>query len=196
MNTHRQQFQERLQRIAAGGPNTMGQLYCGLPEEIEAPHRRRKNRGGATAASEAASRPRSGAGGGALSRIVSGFLIGATAVLVVRYARFRLTGSALAGPDADLLLATDVVLAMTLAIMLRGVVRLRGRIHGVAKFMGVATMALAMHNLVFLAPGAFSRTFSPEWVDEVLSTTQEFSLLGTTLVIAQAPHVAPARVIR
>jgi len=109
--------------------------------------------------------------------LLSGLFIGALAVLLVRYGRFQLTGGALGGADADITMLADIVLAITLAILLRVVFRFRSTAHGFGKILGVVAMVLLMQNLVFAAPGLFERTFSVAWVDEVMATTQPNSVL-------------------
>ena len=100
--------------------------------------------------------------------LAGGLLLGMVAVALVRYARFRLTGGGLGGPDADIWLLSDVVLSIALAIALRSLVRLHSRPHEIGKLIGVAAMALLMQDMVFLAPGLFDRVFSPQWVDAAM----------------------------
>ncbi len=109
--------------------------------------------------------------------LLGGLFIGALSVIIVRYTRFRLTGTAIGGADADVLLMVDIVLALTLAILLRTVVRVRSRVHGFGKLLGIAAMAVLMHNLVFIAPGLFERGFSSAWVDQVMAATKPNTVL-------------------
>jgi hypothetical protein len=171
-NVQKMQFQERLKRISSGAPNTTRQVYAGT---IAAPQsgKRAKN------AKPVLRKPRTSR----QSRVslpvalLSGALIGAAAVLAVRYGRFRLDGGGLVGADADILMLVDLVLAMTLAIGLRSVIRIRSMAHGLGKVLGVAAMVVLMQNLVFAAPGLFERTFSVAWVDAVVGATQPNSVL-------------------
>ncbi len=174
----KRQFQERLARIRQGAEHTMGTLYCGEGTERIAPRPGKAGRGGrrrqnvqATIAQKAPARakPRGG--------LIGGFVLGLIAVVAVRYGRFRLTGLALGGPDADILLAMDLVLALSLAFVLGGFLRHAGRSALMGKIAGVAVMALLMHNLVFMAPQLFERAFSAEWVQSVQAQTSPNSLL-------------------
>ncbi len=169
-NLQKQQFQERLKRISAGGENTMSQVYAG-PVEDTTPARARRR--GATEPD--AARRQSAALAGAVERamripgeVAGGILLGVLAVALVRYARFRLTGGGLGGPDADIWLLSDLVLAITLAILFRSLVPVRARAHEIGKLIGVAAMVLLMQDMVFLAPGLFERVFSPQWVDTAM----------------------------
>ncbi len=193
LTSQQRRFQERLERIARGGPHTLGRLHAGAsaPGAAFAPAGR--TRGRKRTLPPAAAKPGGGSirGGAVAGGLFGGILLGALAVLLVRYARFRLTGTALGEPDADLLLAVDVVLAITLAIMLRALFRGRSWLHGFGKLLGVGAMVLSMHNLVHLAPEPFSRSFSPQWVESVVSQTAPGTLLMVTLS-GTAPTAGPA----
>lgn len=167
-NMQKQQFQERLKRISSGGPNTASQIYAGSLVGAKPGKKIRRRKDKSTASRRGASLPVS---------LLSGLFIGALAVLLVRYGRFQLTGGALGGADADITMMADIVLAITLAILLRVVFRFRSTVHGFGKILGVVAMVLLMQNLVFAAPGLFERTFSVAWVDEVMATTQPNSVL-------------------
>ncbi len=194
----KEEFQDRLQRIARGGPNTLGQLMAGPAEDNRTREKSsRKPRKAARAEArmqarqQAQRQARSRRSTNPIGAAIGGVLIGAMAVLVVRYVRFRLTGEALGGANADFLLAIDLVLAMTLAIMFRTIFGSSSRLHGVGKLLGVGAMALAMHNLVFFAPGVFSQVFSTQWVQSVTATTEPNSLLlAGTEFLTSAPGQA------
>ncbi len=171
------QFQDRLSRIAVGGPNTTTQYHAG-PAEIP---RKRKN---SKAAKVTKKRERRGAS--LPVSLISGLLIGTVAVFLARYARFQLNGSALSGPDADILMGVDVVLAITIAILLRVIFRFHSRVHGAGKLIGVLATVLLMQNAVHIAPGVFERGFSVQWVDNVIANTKPNSVLvaGVSIGIA------------
>ena len=187
----KQQFQQRLMRIREGAEHTMGTLYCGegtervasRPGTGRAGRAGRGGRANARAAAAIASasqgearrraRPRGG--------LISGALLGALAVVAVRYGRFRLSGLALGGPDADILLAMDLVLALSLAFVLGGFLRHAGKSALLGKIAGTLAMALLMHNLVFMAPQLFERVFSADWVRRVQQETTPGSLLLSAL---------------
>jgi len=173
-NAQKMQFQERLKRISSGAPNTSRQVYAGIVAPPK-PARAAKPAHTGKPMLRAARTPRQGVS--LPVALLSGVLIGAAAVLAVRYGRFRLTGGGLVGADADIVMLVDLVLAISLAIAMRSVVRLRSGAHGLGKLLGVVAMVLLMQNLVFAAPGLFQRTFSVAWVDEVMTASPAQSLL-------------------
>ena len=179
----KEEFHGRLQRIAQGGPNTLGQLMAGPADTSDEARKSTKK-------SRRVARPARERRGptNPLGALLGGILIGGLAVVAVRYARFRLTGEALGGPDADILLAVDIIFAMTLAIMFRTLFRARSRLHGFGKLLGVGAMALSMHNLVYYAPGVFSQAFSAQWVESVKAQTNPNSLLiaGQSIALPRA----------
>lgn len=169
------QFQDRLGRIAAGGPNTTAQYHAG-PAVIPI------NRKGTKADKVAEKRQQRGAS--LPVSLISGLLIGTVAVLLARYARFQLNGGALVGPDADILMGVDIIVAVTFAILLRVVFRFQSKVHGAGKLIGVLATVVLMHNAVHIAPGLFERGFSVTWVDNVVSTTKPNSVLVAGVSIA------------
>ncbi len=169
------QFQDRLGRIAAGGPNTTAQYHAG-PAVIPI------TRKGTKADKVAEKRQQRGAS--LPVSLISGLLIGTVSVLLARYARFQLNGGALSGPDADILMGVDIIVAVTFAIFLRAIFRFQSRAHGAGKLIGVVATVLLMHNAVHIAPGLFERGFSVTWVDNVVSTTKPNSVLVAGVSIA------------
>ncbi len=166
-----QKFQDRLNRVAAGGANTTSQIYAGTVEPA------RKAKKYETRSEFQSVVPSSPTVPGVLVSLVGGLLIGVIAVVLARYLRFRLTGSVLGGSDADLIMVADIVFSITIVIILRTVFRLRSKLHGFAKLAGVVATILLMHNAVHIAPGIFERVYSVEWVNQVVQTTKSNSVL-------------------
>ncbi len=179
----KKQFQERLARVAAGGANTTSQMYAGTKEPV---HKRKRYEVRKTH-QEIETAPRTGAS--APVSLISGLLIGAGAVVLTRFIRFRLTGGGLGGPEADILMATDIVLAITIAIILRMIFRFNSKLHGIAKLVGVVATVLLMHNTVHLAPGVYERLFSVQWVRDVIRDTEPNTILISGITF-RAPQEA------
>ncbi|MEE9388386.1 MAG: hypothetical protein V3U96_07235 [Paracoccaceae bacterium] len=168
----KKQFQDRLKKVAAGGANTTTQMYAGVKESSQ---RRKRYETRTTLQDTSADQNRPGPG--FLVSLVTGLLIGAGAVILARYVRFRLTGGTIIGPDADLLMAVDIVLAITAAIILRMVFRIKTKVHGISKLVGVVATVLLMHNAVHLVPGLFERIYSVQWVSQIITGTTPLSIL-------------------
>lgn len=180
----KKEFSERLRRISAGGENTMGQIYVG-PVDEEAVRKKGRR--------AAAGLPSIRGTVGIPASIVFAFLLGMLAVLITRYARYSMTGSTLTGEDADITMAIDAGLALAIGFVLKLLFRLTGKVQETAKTLGVFAMICAMHNLVHSWPGAFEIAFSPEWVTEVIETTEPNSILfrGESFVVGEGAEQMP-----
>jgi len=86
---------------------------------------------------------------------------------------------------ADRALAADVVGALVMMALLWFTFGLRGRGALVAQTLGVAVMALSLHNFVHVWPEVFAPLFPGEWLSAVLQTTEPMTLalLSATLSI-------------
>jgi len=165
------EFQERLKRIHAGGPNTLGQVYVGVTEDRasqRAAQKIMKKRNSTISIRSILLFPFSFSGA---------FIIGMIAVLMSRFIRVQFYGSGLAGSDADILMLMDGSLALALAYVLRWMFRFQGKGLQIAATVGVALMMVSMHNLIHLAPEVFELAYPAEWVQEVIYTTRLDSLL-------------------
>lgn len=173
-NVRNSQFQERLKRISAGGPNTTGQVYVGPPEAMTD----RKGR-----------KIRSSTGPDALDKVlyplsmIGAFMVGVFAVFLIRLARFYLLDGGLTGENADLWMIFDSVFAIGIVIILRSVFRAKGKALEVAKAIGIIATVLTMHIFVHLMPGFFSSVFSPEWTQQVIATTDRHTALTHQLSV-------------
>ena len=182
----KEQFAKRLQRISAGGENTMGQIYVGPVDEEKVRKKKSKR--------AAAGLPSMRETVGYPASIVLAFFLGMLAVLITRYVRYAMAGSALTGEDADITMAIDAGLALAIGFVLKQMCRLSGKIQETAKTLGIFAMICVMHNLVHTWPGAFEIAFSPEWVSDVIETTQPQSILfrGVSFVVGESADQAPA----
>lgn len=179
-------FLERLGRINASGPDGTQQVFVGpadTNQKRKAPRVSIAARmTGKVSESEAST----------ISLLGSGILVGILAVMLARYGRFHLNGGALSGPDSDIMMVVDVVLAITVAILLRMIFRVRSKVHGVGKIFGIAATILLMHNVVHIAPGLFEKAYSVEWVDQVLTDTLPVSVLVAGVSYTKTQAYAPA----
>ncbi len=182
-NRQKSEFEKRLERIAAGGPNTMRQIYVGVAGEA-APRR-----GGGVPSLGVAS----------LAQVLmspftvlAAFLTGALAVLAVRLFRFRYLGEGLTGEEPLAAMAWDAAGALAVLLVLRVVLRSGGWLRTPPRLLGALAMLVGMHNLVYLQPAPFEALFSPAWVEEVVQGTAPRTLLlaGTSY---ELPQPAPAR---
>ena len=161
INPERQknEFNERLRRISAGGENTMSQIYVGPVDEVAVRKKSKRAAAGLPSLRSTVGYPAS---------IVLAFFLGMLAVLITRYVRFSMTGSDLTGEDADITMAIDAGLALAIGFVLKQMFRLSGKVQETAKTIGIFAMICVMHNLVHTWPGAFEIAFSPEWVSDVI----------------------------
>lgn len=167
----KRQFADRLTRIAAGGENTMSQIYVGPAEEPVTDRKgKRKHR-------PARAVPSLKENIGYPISIIWAFAIGLLAVLITRYVRNALAGGTLTGEDADIMMAIDGGLALAVGFVLTQMFRVKGKAQETAKTAGIVVMIGMMHNMVHAWPGAFELTFSPEWVTDVVETTEPKSFL-------------------
>lgn len=159
-------FRKRLKRIDSGQGNTMGRIHCGI-EEIATP--REKNLMGM----------RSGGVGvsilGALIKIPLGLVIAATlGVVGTILARIGVYQGAmasevtLAGQSA---MMADVGVGILVSLLLCFILGFRKNYHMVAAAVGACAVIGGMHNLVHMSPDLWTKAFSQEWVDNVMTTT-------------------------
>lgn len=118
----KEQFAKRLQRISAGGENTMGQIYVGPVDEEKVRKKKSKR--------AAAGLPSMRETVGYPASIVLAFFLGMLAVLITRYVRYAMAGSTLTGEDADITMAIDAGLALAIGFVLKQMFRLSGKISG------------------------------------------------------------------
>lgn len=167
----KRQFQERLKRVKAGGANTSGQMYAGTVE----PKRKNKTYEVRESHQVVEKRPRT-----VLFLpvyLATGLIIGAGSVVIARYLRFKMEAGTLTGANADLWMVGDIILALSIAVILRVIFRFKSKLHGVAKFVGVIAAVLLMHNAVHILPAPFEKVFSAKWVNQIVRSTPPNSIL-------------------
>jgi hypothetical protein len=179
-NRQKSEFEKRLERIAAGGPNTMKQVYVGVADEAAPRRGRRRPSMGAASFAQVLMSP---------FTVLAAFVSGALAVLAVRLIRFRYLGEGLIGEDPTVAMARDALGALALVLVLRVVLRSGGWLRTPPRLLGAAAMLVGMHNLVHLAPAPFEALFSPAWVDEVVrrTTPGTLQLAGASYALPQPP---------
>jgi hypothetical protein len=108
--------------------------------------------------------------------------LGAICLVAARFLRF----SVLDMPQInDTTMAVELALAAILAFVLGGMLGQKTTRHMVAQVAGAAFMAIAMHNLVWMAPDIFGQYYSQDYVNQVQSQTVPASLFlrGETYTI-------------
>ncbi len=162
----------------------MGQIYVGPAEDSDRDPKRKKGISALPTLRETIGYPMS---------IVGAFVIGMLAVLITRWVRYTLAGGTLSGEDADITMAIDAGLALAIGFVLKQMFRFSGKIQETAKTMGIFAMICVMHNMVHLWPGAFELAFSPEWVTDVVETTEPKSILfrGVSFVVGETRDQTP-----
>lgn len=103
--------------------------------------------------------------------IIGAFLTGMIAVAFARYIRFHLSGGTMAGEDADMTMMLDGAIGAAAGFFIRQMFKFEAKVFLTASNVGVGAMILTMHNLVHYAPAPFEIAFSPDWVREVVETT-------------------------
>ena len=162
-HAHKKHFDDRLKRISKGGANTTAQMYVGPAEEAAMRH---KDASGEMSSSMQYP-----------LWIIGAVLLGAVGVVLSRWARFQLTGGALAGENADLWMIVDGVFAVAIVIAMRSLLSVNGAPMILAKAFGIVAMIGIMHSLVHEEPEVFAKVFSSVWVNEVIATTQPRTIL-------------------
>jgi hypothetical protein len=116
-------------------------------------------------------------------------LIGALSVFAARYIRFQLGAGSIAGEGADTLMIMDVVAASAAGLFLKMIFRIRSQHYKSAQTVGVLAMVALMHNAVHSAPRVFSMVFSPEWVEQVQTSTEPKTAIfaGYMIPLSGAP---------
>lgn len=183
----KRQFEDRLRRISAGGENTMAQIYVGPAEEPVTDRKgKRKHRAPRAVPSlkDSMAYPMS---------IIWAFVIGLLAVIIARCVRYWLAAGTLTGEDADIMMAIDGGLSLAVGFVLTQMFRVKGKAQETAKTVGIVVMVGMMHNMVHAWPGLFEMTFSPEWVSDVIETTEPKSFLfrGVSFVLVDDPAATP-----
>ncbi len=99
------------------------------------------------------------------------FLTGCLAVFLVRLLRFHIMGTAITGPNPDLVLGIETFGAMTVSFLIFMLLPWKGYQYKLVQFSGVALIIATMHNAVHSTPTLFGLMFSQEWTEEILAET-------------------------
>ncbi len=170
-------FAQRLKRIDSGQGNTMGRIHCGI-EEIPV-----KNQSAVAATSRF--------GASLLIKLIwipislaIALTIGIIATVLARVGLFQAVNATGLELSLKTGLIADAAAALMLAIVLCFLFRVRKNYHMVASVVGACLMIGGMHQLVHDAPDLWSKAFSPEWVQQVVSSTKpdSFEFKGLTVV--------------
>jgi hypothetical protein len=168
-------FHERLRRIEKGGRHTSQHVYCGPVEEVAA-----LQAGGAKGRMTYGNH--SVAGGflrSVTAKLVAApmaLVIGIAAVLGARILRESFLQGGLAGENAAQMFAYDLGIAVIIALIVRKLLPFRGAYQWMT-VLGLVGSLVLMHNFVHTNPDLFASLFTQEWVNEVVATTKEGTLL-------------------
>lgn len=103
--------------------------------------------------------------------------VGLAAVLIARWARFKLSGLPEEGHVLMQPALMDAGAALAIAFVLTQVFSMRSVTQMACTVAGVAAGVLGMHLAVHQAPGLFAEVFSPAWVSAVISQTDPRGVL-------------------
>jgi len=99
-------------------------------------------------------------------------VLGLICLAGARYARFNLAGIVEDADSAHIVMAMDFGIAAIIAFIIGGMINQKSLRHMMAQTAGIAVMAVAMHNLVWMYPAEFAQVYSQAYVDEVRGATQ------------------------
>lgn len=116
------------------------------------------------------------AGRGGLFAILMSLALGTICLMAARYVRFHYIDLAEIEASAMALTTIDLAIATFLAMFASAMVRLSAFRCFVAQMAGIATMLVAMHNLIWIYPDQFAQVFSQDYVDMIRATTTPQSL--------------------
>lgn len=116
-------------------------------------------------------------------------IIGLICLAGARYARFNLASVAEDAGSAHIVMAMDFGIAAIIAFLIGGLINQKSMRHMVAQTAGIAVMAVAMHNLVWMYPAEFAQVYSQAYVDEVRGATQPNTIYigGETFALPATP---------
>ncbi len=124
--------------------------------------------------------------------IFAAMIVGALAVLAVRYARLQYMGGGFAGQNPDVTMAIDVGAAFAIAFILFALARKSGLLLAAGHLVGVFAMIGFMHNVAHTAPQLFASIYSAPWTTEIASASEPGSLYfrgGYITVMQEAEEV-------
>ena len=153
---HKQEFRDRIQRVASGGPNTMAQVYVGR-------------------AGTAAPAPKKRAFMSELQVLPMAALAGAIALVLGQLASFHLFSAdgavaATSMPPAGLVV-TSILIGVVLALIFGKLFRIDKGFRFLALLSGLGAMIWLDKSLIAAYPEIFAMMFSETYVIEILGLT-------------------------
>ena len=167
-------FKARLKKIERRGENTVGQVYVGMGGSVSKTKAKTALRSSVTPTGRKAK--------ASFIKRFCGFLIagllGALAVLIVRFVLFKLLGvvSPMQG-DMMQMFGYEAGGAAGIALLLAVVLGTLRKMQFLALALGLVLSLGLTHNLVHMQPDLFARAFSPEWVAMVQDTSVPRSIV-------------------
>ncbi|MEL7345153.1 MAG: hypothetical protein AAFN59_09885 [Pseudomonadota bacterium] len=167
-------FNERLGRISAGGPNTMGKMLVGPGEEVRAKDARQAAKVMKRKAARKKRAIRTGDGAGDVIAFPFALMLGAATVIAGRTASWQLFTPG--GPMADqitlpeavaalpLPLFADLAIAGVLALMLAWAFRFTTGLKRLGVVLGFGAMISGEIFLVQMFPDIFSNFYAADYV--------------------------------
>jgi len=124
--------------------------------------------------------------------LVAAILLGVICLAAARYGRFNLAGIAEEGASASVIMLMDFGIAAVIAFIIGGLIKQKSLRHMMAQTAGIAAMAVAMHNLVWVYPAEFAQVYTQAYVDEVRSVTTPNSIYvgGETYLLPDTTELA------
>jgi len=109
-------------------------------------------------------------------------VLGILCLAAARYVRFNIAGIADEPASSHIVMLMDFGVAAIITFILGGFLKQKSTRHMTAQVAGIAVMAFAMHNLVWMYPAEFAQVFTQAYVEEVQGTTTPNTLYigGTT----------------
>ena len=103
--------------------------------------------------------------------IIGAFVVGCLTVMLARWVRLSIFGIDELASGFTIQLGVELVMIAALIFVIANMFRMERPEFLAAKANGALIMVFGMHNLVHLNPGFFAAVFSPEWVDQILTST-------------------------
>ncbi|SEW07254.1 hypothetical protein SAMN04488515_0918 [Cognatiyoonia koreensis] len=124
--------------------------------------------------------------------LLMALIVGLACLAAARYGRFNLAGIVEDPTSAHIVMLMDFGIAAVMAFVLGGMINQKSMRHMMAQTAGIAVMAVAMHNLVWMYPAEFAQVYTQAYVDEVRSATQPNTIYvgGETFALPDNPKLA------
>lgn len=170
-NAQKRQFQDRIGRISKGGPNTLGQLYCGVSEEAKS--KPQKSRGKRKVRFKGAQRSRFGRLMRETIMLPMSLMLGGAVVVMSRVGiyRFLPEGGEFTlklGAAGEFLNGTFglIVVASVLLLLFGAIFRTLKGMRAAATCVGFAVLLAGEGAMVERYPDVWATLYSPEYVTD------------------------------